>query len=285
MFKFLKVASLSILCFLISTTSVIPISADQSDLDIEYKNIISNRKTTYSRSSTLDSHNLEELRRHNVDEDFYLFFEAFSGTNFIDYLSTNAGSIVINEDSGFPILIDGSIDNQLRILIGYEEYNITTEDNGYGVNLLLEHPNGKSMYLHEETYYNVDTMMTDNSFSINSRAASYWLPFKGGVKGQTGSWLIVLGLALEAAGWVAKFNHGIVGTVLKVVGTVVTVGSLYYVTLYTEIFQSQRSDCRSYIQQQKNFYNYNNYTKLLKIQTTYFHSVRPDYVGGACMGY
>lgn len=285
MIKFLKIASLSILCFLISFSSVVAASAIESVLDVEYMNLVSSQRVQRSRSSTLSENNLEELRRQNVDEDFYLFFESFSGTNFIDYISTDIGSVVINEDTDTPILIDGSINNQLRILINSEEYIVTKEDNLYGSNILLENKAGKHMFLHEETYDIIDLMTNENNPLVNSRAGAYWLPEGGGSKGKTGTWLVVLALALDAAGWVGKFNHPVVGIVLKVVGSAVTIGSLFYVTLYTIVYQAQRSDCRSYIKQRKVFYNHSNYTEYLKTQYTYFHSVRPDYAGGACMGY
>lgn len=281
----MKFISFGILCFFVTIISTIPLSAEHSNLSTEYQNFISRRVRSFSSYNSLDENDIKELEKHDVDKDFYLFFEAFVGSDFTNYMSTSEGSIIINEESKVPILLDGSIENKLIVLIGDTQYAIKQEDNLFGSNLLLEHHNGKKMYLHEETFNNAPVSNENHNPMANVRSGAYWRSPSGPVRGKTGSWLAVLSLALEAVGWVGKFKHPVVGTIFKAVGSAVTVGSLVYVTLYTETYQSQRSDCRTYIRQQTLYYKHSNYSGYQKTRFSFFHSVRPDYAGGSCRKY
>ena len=239
--------------------------------------------------SELSEEDIRVLEEQQVDSVFYEFFRFFKDNDFTDLYKSEKSKIILKDDLNTPVYY-ASVDNDEKILIqiGHQKYYIHSETSGMNIRIVLS-TDDVSMDLYVEEYEDSPIKEDYELFAaepITRGAGAYWLQESGGIKGTTGGWLTVIGIVVDAGGWVATLTGNVVGGIItQVVGSALTIGSLVYKTYYTITYQSQRSDCRSYIRQRKRFYQHNNYTGYLKQITSYFHSVRPDYAGGACMGY
>ncbi len=240
-----------------------------------------------STASTLSKENLIELQKQEVDPIFYDFFTLFSSTNFEDLYTTDSAKITVNSELNMPVLIKVKKED-LHIQIGNKNYVMELKEEGMNKWILLS-IKGKTMILYSEVYEeqnSEDTLIMDD-FRLQTRAGAYWMAESGGVKGETGGWFTVANIAVSVAGVIATLANAPLAITLSIAATGfgLTVGQARYVTLYTIKYQSQRSDCRTYIRERKVYYQYNNYTGYLKTTYYQFHATRPDYAGGACTGY
>lgn len=72
-----------------------------------------------------------------------------------------------------------------------------------------------------------------------------------------------------------KIKHPLLGIVSTIVGAISWVANLSYATLYIKYYQAFATNDPTYVRQTEHFYNYNNYTSLVKTRTWHFYSSRP----------
>ncbi len=260
----------------------------QVNLDEMYEDIYNQYQLQNQRrrsvAPTLSKENLVELQKQEVDPIFYDFFTIFSSYNFEDLYYTDSAKIIVNKELNTPILIKVQ-NEELHIQIGNKKYVMETKEEELNKWVLLS-ISGKTMVLYSEVYenQNIDIPLKDE-YRLESRSGAYWMAESGGIKGETGMWLKVLAYVTWAGSSPLIQASSSVGIIIWLVSGAVAIGTNMYVTMYTIKYQSQRSDCRTYIRERTDYYQYNNYTGFLKTDYYYFHAERPDYAGGACMGY
>ncbi|MGL5563098.1 MAG: hypothetical protein ACRDCN_10825 [Tannerellaceae bacterium] len=282
-----------ILCFMM-LLSGITINAEyqKTDLEDSYLQIYEEYKKKNANSrinnelNDLTESDITALEEQKVNNIFYDFFKHFKYNGFSDLQNDEKSKIILNENLNTPIYY-ASVNNDEKILIqiGYRKYYIHFEISDMNKKIVLT-TDDISMDLYSIKYEDNLYVEQENLNPITKGAGAYWLSEAGGIKGKTGGWLTVLSIVVSAGGWVATLTGNVVGGYIsQVVSSALTIGSLVYTTYYTITYQSRRSDCTSYIRERKNFYQYSNHSGYLKQTYSYFHSVRPDYAGGACMGY
>ena len=286
--KLAIVVLISLIC--INTLSLnIHASSTPDDLQDTYANtyanyVLQNSKKRAAVASSLTDGDYQRLEEKNVDPVFYDFFTFFKGTDFSDLYNCESGKISLSETLNTPVLFLAVDDTRIMVQIGEQKYYIINEIKGLNKSVNLVTEDGKTTNLYYEQY-DIEFEYSEMPDAFKMARAS-WLSESSGIKGKTGGWLTCIAIVVDAAGWVATFTGNIVGGIItQVVGTALLVGELYYQTYYTITYQSRRSDCQTYIRERKVFYQYSNYTNYLKTTYSYFHSVNPDYVGGACVGY
>lgn len=263
-------------------------------LDIYNKYVYSNSKlkknTTFSNNENiynLSQNEVSLLKKYNVDSDFFEFFSYFKDDSFSNIRKFSNSQILLNNEHNIPIFY-ASIDSNQKLLvqIGMNKYYIYEKRKGPNLKIILE-TNNKLMNLYEESYNINENNFKNTGVDITTLSnSSYWLKEGAGIKGKTGMWLTVLSVVADAGGYIAKVTgNAALGTITMLLASSTLVGSVFYQTLYTIKYQSQRSDCRTYVRERTEFYQYSNYSRFLKQTYTYFHSTRPDYAGGKCMLY
>ena len=279
---------ISLICISTLSLNVNAISTSE-DLQDTYANtyanyVLQNSKKRAAVASSLTDGDYQRLEEKNVDPVFYDFFMLFKDTDFSDLYNCESGKISLNEKLNTPVLFLAVDDTRIMVQISDQKYYITTETDGLNKNVTLSTKDGKSTDLYYE-HHNLDSEYSDIPDAFKMARAS-WLSESGGIKGKTGGWLTVLSIVVSAGGWVATLTGNFVGGVIaQTVSSALLVGELVHCTYYTITYQSRRSDCQTYIRERKVFYQYSNYTNYLKTTYSYFHSVNPEYVGGACVGY
>lgn len=232
-----------------------------------------------------DPFSLEEyaaLREQKVDEYFYDFFKMFKEDDFSQLFELNQTQIILNEKYNIPIYYEVRKD-VILIQIGKKEYFIETIKENLDTTVLIKTKVGKTTVLYEEKYEESEFKMP---LSPKARAGAYWLRESAGIKGQTGGWLKVLSIAADAGSIIGTVTGNAlfgIGSIILSVG--IKVGESFYQTLWTKKYQSLRSDCKTYVRERIDFYQYNDYHGFIKRHYNYFHSSRPDYAGGSCTNY
>lgn len=85
----------------------------------------------------------------------------------------------------------------------------------------------------------------------------------------------VLGTVSTLAGPMLSIIHPVLGKICTVAGVVTTIAGNSYATLYIKYYQAYATNDPTYVRQTDYYYNYNNYTSLVKSNVWHFYSSRP----------
>jgi hypothetical protein len=97
-------------------------------------------------------------------------------------------------------------------------------------------------------------------------------------------WVQVVDI-ISVAGQIIEIVHPVLGRITTVAADSVSIGMSYVKVYYIKYWQSYMSDCPTYVKERSRYYEDSGYSNYVAQYTSYFHSVRPDYAGGACLNY
>ena len=180
--------------------------------------------------------------------------------------------IAYNQNTNSNILLEANNKTgDIIIAINNKEYRLTQE----GENIFAYSDNdNKIPVLITEYQSNINEISLPKKISNETRTTfgKNYGPFY-----KTNKVLVdILGAAGTIGGVAAlKIKHPLLGIVSTVVGAISWVANLSYATLYIKYYQAFATNDPTYVRQTEYFYNYNNYTSLVKTRTWHFYSSRP----------
>lgn len=180
--------------------------------------------------------------------------------------------IAYNQNSNSNILLEANNKTgDIIIAINNEEYRLTQE--GENINAYSENGNKIPILI---TEYQSDINDIRLPMEITNEARTTFGKNYGPFYKTNKVLVDVLG-AVGTIGGVAalKIKHPLLGIVSTIAGAISWVGNLAYATLYIKFYQAYAVNDPTYVKETQYYYNYNNYTSLVKTRTWYFYSSKP----------
>lgn len=180
--------------------------------------------------------------------------------------------IAYNQNSNSNILLEANNKTgDIIIAINNEEYRLTQE--GENINAYSENGNKIPILI---TEYQSDINNIRLPMEITNEARTTFGKNYGPFYKTNKVLVDVLG-AVGTIGGVAalKIKHPLLGIVSTIAGAISWVGNLAYATLYIKFYQAYAVNDPTYVKETQYYYNYNNYTSLVKTRTWYFYSSKP----------
>ena len=180
--------------------------------------------------------------------------------------------IAYNKNSDSNILIEANNKTgDIIIAVNDEEYELTLE----GEDIILYSDNGTKipvLITEYQTNINDISLPKEISNAPMSTFGNDYGPFY-----KTNKVLVDILGTIGTVGGVAalKIKHPLLGIISTVASVISLVGNFSYATLYVKYYQAYAINNPSYVRQTEYYYNYNNYTSLVKTKVFYFYSTKP----------
>lgn len=191
--------------------------------------------------------------------------------------NTETGTIIAyNKNSNSYILLEANTKTgDIVLVVNDEEYVLTYE--------------GENIFAYSKLGTKIPVLITEYQTSPSSELESPLFPQEIAKETKTSfgknygpfyktnkTLVTVLGAAGTIGGVIAlKINHPLLGTVSTIAGAISWVADQAYATLYVKYYQAYATYDPTYVRQTEYFYNYNNYTSLVKSRVWHFYSSRP----------
>lgn len=180
--------------------------------------------------------------------------------------------IAYNQNTNSNILLEANnLNGDVVIVINDEEYRLTKENE----DIIAYSNNGNRIPILITEYQNdIKEIALPNKIALDSRTrfGKNYGPFY-----KTNKVLVSVLETIGVIGSVIKIKHPVLNTVCVAASVISFIADYAYATLYIKYYQAHAINDPTYVRQTEHYYNYNNYTSLVKTRIWHFYSRRPDW--------